>query len=318
MKFNKIIVCSQSDIKLNAVKNVFPGYPVVGYKCESLVGEQPRGTLETKCGMRTRLCYALECNIQPDIFFISIENGIVDGYDIAYIKFHFGHNHFKTYESEKVEIPNMYLPQSDSETWGQCLFNQGKCKDSNDPHLDVCGKSRVDILSKAIEKYFINYFYVFVSHYPFKGIEKFYDINDIIMNPFISRHFTEFIGSNIDISKIDYIAGIDSRGFLFSSLLSIKFNKSSFMVRKANKHPNLITNSIETEYSKDTLGIPNSIDYTNARVLLVDDIVATGGSFIGAKDLLMSQGASIVKCAAVIDLVYIPKKDIDFISMFKL
>ena len=103
---------------------------------------------------------------------------------------------------------------------------------------------------------------------------------------------------------IDLIAGIESRGFLFSTLLASRLNIGSMMVRKPGKLPGkLLRAGYDLEYGTAELTIQQDVSIQGRSVLIIDDLLATGGTMIAAKALLVSCGAIVPACAVVIELV---------------
>jgi adenine phosphoribosyltransferase len=100
------------------------------------------------------------------------------------------------------------------------------------------------------------------------------------------------------------IAGIESRGFLFSTLLASRLNIGSLMVRKPGKLPGkLVRAGYDLEYGTAELTIQQDAPIEGRSVLIIDDLLATGGTMIAAKTLLESCGAIVPACAVVIELV---------------
>ena len=102
---------------------------------------------------------------------------------------------------------------------------------------------------------------------------------------------------------IDLIAGIESRGFLFSTLLASRLNIGSLMVRKPGKLPGrLVRAGYDLEYGTAELTIQKDAPIEGRSVLIIDDLLATGGTMVAAKTLLESCGAIVPACAVVIEL----------------
>ena len=103
---------------------------------------------------------------------------------------------------------------------------------------------------------------------------------------------------------IDLIAGIESRGFLFSTLLASRLNIGSMMVRKPGKLPGtLVRAGYDLEYGTAELTIQQDAPIQGRSVLIIDDLLATGGTMVASKTLLESCGAVVAACAVVIELV---------------
>ena len=126
------------------------------------------------------------------------------------------------------------------------------------------------------------------------------------ISPLLKSHFTETIDamsnllSDAEWDTIDCLAGIESRGFIFASALAYKHNKGFIKVRKPGKLPN-VAGSIEygLEYGSDKLEMQKG---DGSRILLLDDLIATGGSMGAAAQLCEQVGYKVAGMACLIDL----------------
>ena len=130
-----------------------------------------------------------------------------------------------------------------------------------------------------------------VPDYPKKGI-LFRDITTLIKD---KNAFKSCIDQMVKISKemkIDKVAGIESRGFVFSSAISYILNKPNILLRKENKLPaDKYSVSFDLEYGKGILEMHKDSISPGEKVLIVDDLIATGGTAeAGAKLIEMSKG----------------------------
>jgi len=99
------------------------------------------------------------------------------------------------------------------------------------------------------------------------------------------------------------VAGIESRGFLFSTLLAARLGIGSMMIRKPGKLPGqLVHQSYDLEYGSATLTIQQDAQVAGRSILLIDDLLATGGTMAAAKSLLQGCGAVVPVCAVVVEL----------------
>ena len=149
-----------------------------------------------------------------------------------------------------------------------------------------------------------------VPDYPKPGI-LFYDISSLIIN---NQAFSATISLLADlVKKFDFnsVAAIDARGFIFGSALAHKLGLGLVMIRKKGKLPgNVITQSYELEYGTDTLEI--NVNTKNKKFILVDDLLATGGTAAAAIELLKKSGGSVSCFLALIELTFLNgKKKID-------
>ncbi len=145
-----------------------------------------------------------------------------------------------------------------------------------------------------------------VPDFPKAGIE-FFDIT-----PLLLTHINEVIDALIEalpeglLDEVDYLAGIEARGFIFCSLLAGRLGKGLVLLRKPGKLPPPVANkSYALEYGEDTLEMQDGI--APSKVLLIDDILATGGTLNTAYGLCNEVGHEVVACLVLLDLVDLHK-----------
>ena len=141
-----------------------------------------------------------------------------------------------------------------------------------------------------------------VPDFPKPGID-FYDITPLLLN-----HVNEVIDAMLDalpegmLEEIDCFVAIEARGFIFASLLAGRLGKGMMLLRKPGKLPPPVANkSYALEYGSDTLEIQDCLHACN--VLLVDDILATGGTLKTAYHLCIGAGHSVAGVLVLLDLV---------------
>lgn len=101
----------------------------------------------------------------------------------------------------------------------------------------------------------------------------------------------------------DLVAGIDARGFLLGAGVALALGSGVLAMRKAGKlPPPVVSQRYELEYGAAELEIPEAIDVSGRRVLVVDDVLATGGTIAAAAELLRGRGAEIVGAAVVLEI----------------
>ena len=142
-----------------------------------------------------------------------------------------------------------------------------------------------------------------ISNFPKKGI-LFRDISPLLANfEAISELRNIFLNEALKY-KIDYVAGIDARGFLFSTLLSQDLKVGSILIRKPDKLPGqLYTRAYKLEYGESNLSIKKSLNIKNKNIILIDDLLATGGTLKCAEDLINDNGGNVTLSMVVIELV---------------
>ncbi len=150
--------------------------------------------------------------------------------------------------------------------------------------------------SEVFEKYIIN-----VPDFPKKGVV-FKDIS-----PLLSEKFDDVItamGEEINWNNIDLVIGIESRGFILGSAMAIKFGKGFLPIRKKGKlPPPVISEEYTLEYGTDILEMREN--KSEKRVLIVDDVLATGGTLKAALNLCKKNGFQVKGTAVLIDLKFL-------------
>lgn len=148
--------------------------------------------------------------------------------------------------------------------------------------------------------------------YKFKGIDKFYDISGILEDPTVFQLVVDRLANVCRRLTLDYIGGIDARGFVLGPCVALALKKPFFMIRKEGKLPNSVSGrSYTKEYKgEDTLCVSKAIDFEGKKVVLVDDLIATGGSMAAAIDLMKSLKADVVACLCVVHLEEVQTVDI--------
>ena len=141
-----------------------------------------------------------------------------------------------------------------------------------------------------------------VPHYPKQGIQ-FRDITTLLKDPAGFRATVDELVARYQDVKIDKIAGIESRGFILGAPLAYALNKGFILIRKKGKLPaETIGHDYELEYGTDRIEIHTDAIQKGDRVLLVDDLIATGGTAEAACTLIAKMGGKIVECCFIIDL----------------
>ena len=147
-----------------------------------------------------------------------------------------------------------------------------------------------------------------VPDYPVEGIN-FYDMNSLFASSVWPRAVRTLVQRVQDEYLVDitHIVGIESRGFVVGAAMAQAMDLPLVMVRKDGaKYPGkLLKESYELEYGTDTLTLQEGILGHTSRVLLADDLVATGGSMMATQRLVEQTGARVLGGATVVNLKYL-------------
>ena len=141
-----------------------------------------------------------------------------------------------------------------------------------------------------------------IPHYPHQGI-MFRDITTLLKDPVGLRATIQEIADRYRELKIDKVAGIESRGFIVGAPVAYQLNLGFIPIRKKGKLPAAtIGRDYQLEYGSDRIEIHVDAIQPGDRVLLVDDLIATGGTAEAAAGLIQEMGGEVVECCFVIDL----------------
>ena len=142
----------------------------------------------------------------------------------------------------------------------------------------------------------------YVDDFPIEGI-RFFDIESILENPAANKSVMDALYSQYKDQEIDYVAGFDARGFIFGYALSLMLGVGFKQIRKPGKLPGE-TESAEymKEYGPDTIHMEKSDLLKGAKVLLIDDLLATGGTAAAGIALVEKLGGTVVGFGCIIEL----------------
>lgn len=155
------------------------------------------------------------------------------------------------------------------------------------------------------DKYITSY-----PNFPKPGI-LFRDISPLLASAEGMNCAIDQLAAQVAGLELDLVAGIESRGFLFSTPLAARLGIGSMMIRKPGKLPgNLIHKSYDLEYGSAKLTMQADAPVAGRSVLLVDDLMATGGTMLAAKSLLQSCGAVVPACVVIIELAGLSGREV--------
>jgi adenine phosphoribosyltransferase len=157
-----------------------------------------------------------------------------------------------------------------------------------------------------------------IPDFPKPGI-LFYDISTLLMHAEAWQTTVERLGDVVEPDRPDLLAGIESRGFLVAAPLALKLGVGFVMVRKQGKLPGeTVPYTYDLEYGTDTIEIQADAVEPGQRVVLIDDLLATGGTMNAAAQLFRSRGAEVCSGACIMELSFLNGRqriDIPFTSL---
>lgn len=164
-------------------------------------------------------------------------------------------------------------------------------------------------MSKKIKKSQLKDHIRDIPDFPRKGII-FKDITTLLQNRDAFKKSVDLMAKKFKNEDIDLVVGIEARGFIFGAALAYKLNKGFVIVRKKGKLP-YKTKSVtyELEYGSDELEIHEDALPKGSRVLIVDDLLATGGTIKAVTDLVESQEAIIAGLTFLVELKFLKGKE---------
>ncbi|MEA2204355.1 MAG: adenine phosphoribosyltransferase [Blastocatellia bacterium] len=145
-----------------------------------------------------------------------------------------------------------------------------------------------------------------VSDFPKPGIN-FYDITTLLKHPDGLRRTVDALAAEYEGAQVDTVIGVEARGFIFAPALAYHLHAGFVPVRKPRKLPaECASISYELEYGQDTLEIHRDAIGEGHRVLIADDLLATGGTARAVVDLVESLGGKVVGLVFVVELEFLP------------
>jgi adenine phosphoribosyltransferase len=144
-----------------------------------------------------------------------------------------------------------------------------------------------------------------VPDFPKKGI-LFYDITTLLRDAAALREVLDLLAARYQKQPIDLVLGVESRGFIFAPTLAYQLGAGFVPVRKPGKLPaETLKVTYDLEYGKDTLEVHKDAIQKGQRVLVVDDLLATGGTGVAAIQLIEQLGGKVVGLAFLVELEFL-------------
>lgn len=143
-----------------------------------------------------------------------------------------------------------------------------------------------------------------IPDFPKQGIV-FRDISPLLSNIDVFFHVVETMAGQWVEEEVQCIGMLDARGFIFGTALAVELGCPFFMIRKAGKLPGSVySETYSLEYGGNTLELQKGVFKQDAKVLLVDDVLATGGSAAAGARLIQKAGGQVLGLATLIELTY--------------
>ena len=142
-----------------------------------------------------------------------------------------------------------------------------------------------------------------IPDFPKPGI-LFYDISTLLNHAQAWRATVDRLAEAVRAYEPDLLAGIESRGFIFAAPVAYRLGLGFAMIRKVGKLPGaVVSHAYDLEYGSDTLQVADGLIPRGARVVLLDDLLATGGTAAASVHLLRKVGAEVVGAVFLIELL---------------
>ncbi len=141
-----------------------------------------------------------------------------------------------------------------------------------------------------------------IPDFPKEGII-FHDITPLLQNAMAFESAVNEMAKILEGQEIDYLVGIEARGFIFASALALKLGTGLVIVRKPGKLPYVTINaSYDLEYGTDSLEVHRDAIHEGSKVVLIDDLLATGGTAAAAGDLIEQLGGEVLGHCFLVEL----------------
>jgi adenine phosphoribosyltransferase len=323
----KIVVGSTSRVKLGAVREVFPEALVIGETVESGVEEQPFSREHTSLGAFNRLSKIKLLHPDADCW-IAIENGVfpwIQGskthVDQAFVVQELNKQKIVMERwSRAVKIPLELVEQAQKSklTIGRILLQRGLCSDHADPHVYLGGGvSRRTLIVHALKglddpEEEIRSIIGIHPNFPSPGI-MFYDILPCLQHPvklkLLIQHLCEGLERSFPLISVEdkksiVFVGVEARGFLFAPALALNLGAGCTVARKKGKIPGKVVGlEYKKEYGTDVIEMAKDSIKPGMKAIIVDDLIATGGTVKAAAQLVESMGGQVIGALCIIDLI---------------
>ncbi len=316
-----IILTSTSSVKVDAVQEIFDTVECVNVD----TGVPQPLSKESGIACATR---RLEYVKPENKIVIAIENFFDknndEWFDQAVIMIQDTNNDIKTMYSKRVYVPTEYViaamdqgtvtnnatlnEMSCTVTVGSIIAHKFDC-DAADWHANFCPYTRKDLIKEVLFKYYyekdIAYLKSLITYhadFPKDGI-LFKDCTGLLRDVQGFAQCIDLFATWYRNDKLDAIVGLESRGFIFGAALALAMGLPFVVVRKPGKLPgNTISVSYAKEYGVDTFEMSEGALTKGQQVLIIDDLIATGGSARGSIELIHKFEADVVSFASLLEV----------------
>jgi adenine phosphoribosyltransferase len=149
-----------------------------------------------------------------------------------------------------------------------------------------------------------------VPDFPKKGII-FKDITPLLACPRAMKDTSDALAEAFRDRDVDLVAGVEARGWIFGSLVAERLGAGFVPIRKPGKLPyKKISRTYGLEYGTNTIEVHTDAVKPGQQVLMVDDLLATGGTMAAACNLVKELGGHVTACAFVIELCFLPGREV--------
>ncbi|MDY0383624.1 MAG: adenine phosphoribosyltransferase [Geobacter sp.] len=144
-----------------------------------------------------------------------------------------------------------------------------------------------------------------IPDFPKKGII-FKDITTLLQDAKSYQRMVDLLAHRYIGQRIDKVVGVEARGFIIGSVLAYKLGAGVVLVRKPGKLPSeTFSKTYQLEYGTDTLEIHKDAIKPGEKILIADDLLATGGTMAAVVDMVKQQGGDIVECCFMTELTFL-------------
>lgn len=148
-----------------------------------------------------------------------------------------------------------------------------------------------------------------IPDYPKPGI-LFYDITTLLGHPWALRTTVDRFVERFMDAKVDKVVGMESRGFLFGPIVAYNLNAGFVPVRKPGKLPSdVVSETYQLEYGTDSLEMHHDGIKAGEKVLIVDDLIATGGTAKATASMVEAVGGEVIGFGFIIELTFLPGRE---------